>query len=985
MPADAEAHLAEAEAAFARAAARATALVALAREAEEQRRARLEALRARGAAAREASDRLGAEHEDGDLALLVADAQDAADTLVDCEDVEVAQRLVARAETAVELARERIAEIVAEHDRRARDEELVRLRTQAREAALRAERAAEGVQDAQLHAHRGDAASAAAEAQDVEEPEHVQILVTLAEESATAAEGRRREVLTARAAPLRAHLAELLENVEGVAATRVDETLAGLATTARSIAAEGDAAVDPVELEAIRERLGAVLRDVETRAREILAAERALARAREAEERARQALDEARARAATAWSQAATSQWLSGRPELVDQVRAAHEAVGEGDPTTALQRAEALAELVAELEERARREAAEARASEAVEAARSAVRQLPETVEGAPAEVVASIDIAHDALRRLEQARQRLGTVDLGSVDKAADDVSTVAHTTRALAEAATSSLIEWRHQETGRAIERARSAAERARAARQEADAIREVEALRLAVQEAEEAAGASAGTSDPGEADWHAALAIAAADRVEELLGRLQDEVRSAIAALAGLQALRDDAENQALRVAAPTALELESELYRLWSRAERAAGRGERDEVTAVGSELEQLAERIRTTADAQPTEQPRDGLQTLSERIRAGQEEGGKAVMVGPTLAPEEQPDGVPRRVVDSVAPEPEVADEPDPHQFLQEEDTVGVFDDWPDVDTEGGEEIRRSLPPAPARATRTAPPPLPPAPQRLDTTDVPTAGLEPIALGGEDEDGPTMRVANPFARPPTPPPPAPDQTPAPSPARRAPPSLPPDTLRAPGGPPRTTTRTVPPSAFPPPPTSVPPPRPPPPASPPPVSETPAPPPVFTARQTTPTLTPADEPDDATTARRPSVAELQARLRARATRRSQTPASGISAPVPRPTVQTSSSPPPPADTTDPVTGEPFPIPKRSRQFGEAPTAPRPIRKPVKDEAKTTLMSKEQLEAIVRAAAAQDDEDDDDEDDVRTTMFRKSDFGGDDDDDW
>ena len=50
----------------------------------------------------------------------------------------------------------------------------------------------------------------------------------------------------------------------------------------------------------------------------------------------------------------------------------------------------------------------------------------------------------------------------------------------------------------------------------------------------------------------------------------------------------------------------------------------------------------------------------------------------------------------------------------------------------------------------------------------------------------------------------------------------------------------------------------------------------------------------------------------------------------------------------------------------------------------EAKTTLMSREQLDAIVRAAAAQDDEDDD-EDDVRTTMFSKSDFGGDDDDDW
>ncbi|MCA9492198.1 MAG: hypothetical protein KC621_19835 [Myxococcales bacterium] len=81
---------------------------------------------------------------------------------------------------------------------------------------------------------------------------------------------------------------------------------------------------------------------------------------------------------------------------------------------------------------------------------------------------------------------------------------------------------------------------------------------------------------------------------------------------------------------------------------------------------------------------------------------------------------------------------------------------------------------------------------------------------------------------------------------------------------------------------------------------------------------------------------------------------------------------------------MTGEPFPIPPRSRTFGEAPTAPRPIRKPVKDEAKTTLMSREQLDAIVRAAAAQDDEDDD-EDDVRTTMFSKSDFGGDDDDDW
>src|SRR5690606_16177971 len=135
---------------------------------------------------------------------------------------------------------------------------------------------------------------------------------------------------------------------------------------------------------------------------------------------------------------------------------------------------------------------------------------------------------------------------------------------------------------------------------------------------------------------------------------------------------------------------------------------------------------------------------------------------------------------------------------------------------------------------------------------------------------------------------------------------------------------------------------------------------------------PTLTPADEPPTGPRppeSRRPSVAELQARLRARASRRTsgepppqeeeEDPDAITQRGWPEPAIDPFGTPAP-ADRV--ATRQPAPAPKpsapaSSAPFGEAPTMMRPIRRPashIDAEARTTLMSKEQLAAIVRAAA-------------------------------
>ena len=169
--------------------------------------------------------------------------------------------------------------------------------------------------------------------------------------------------------------------------------------------------------------------------------------------------------------------------------------------------------------------------------------------------------------------------------------------------------LLAWRRAQNGAAAERARSAVARAQDAARSAAAIREDLSIGRTVRQAERAAAAAEAALEPQDADWSAAMAVSAADRAQDLLTILLDEVRSSLSTLSAVRQVKDDAEAGLARLPPGTAMALGTAMRTSWGSAEHAAKRGEKRAVEAAIKELRALAERITDEAKrAQPPPLP-----------------------------------------------------------------------------------------------------------------------------------------------------------------------------------------------------------------------------------------------------------------------------------------------------------------------------------------------------------------------------------------
>jgi hypothetical protein len=356
-------------------------------------------------------------------------------------------------------------------------------------------------------------------------------------------------------------------------------------------------------------------------------------------EQERRSRDEARRLAHEAVQRAHAAPWLSKRSDLVDRVLLVRAAIEQQLPDDALEAARALAGQVDALDAVARADARRDRAAAVLAAAAHLASELPQAPEDGPPELWAEL-----AALRADVAAFAPGELpdDADAADAALDGWDRRAQALGERAAELTRQLGGWRSERIGHAVERARAASARAWAAWREAQSVRDDEGVRGSVDEAEQACALVAGATDPGDADWNAALAVAAADRAEEGVATLQDEVRQAIAVLTTLQLVRDDVENELLSWANPASAGPEAELHQLWTRAEQAARRAERARVEAIGVELRALADRVKDGAPTGRDVTPAPAM-SLAERIQLAQRgaaHGGHAVLAGPTLSPDD---------------------------------------------------------------------------------------------------------------------------------------------------------------------------------------------------------------------------------------------------------------------------------------------------------------------------------------------------------